>query len=280
MEALTFATIEKDGIEFYVSTDGKKTGMSQAGLSRCCGMPRSTLQNLLLAVDANETTVEDLKPFSGKVFISTDAANIPNNAKIISSEVCAEIITYCAFKSKNNQNKIAKETLAKFAMIGIDTWIKKITGFENENNLVMESKIDRILNILIPQAEEIKQIKAELNEMKPVVEEYTNVKHGIRTTFRGLETVIEHVKHEQHVLPTGNTYTLSEWLDIKGITLSHSGLRKLGRTVAESFKTCTVAQPKKKNYLKPNGKWSCNCTAYSEEHFPLLEMALNQFVQN
>jgi hypothetical protein len=31
-----------DGIEFYVSTDGKESGMSIAGLARFIGMPETT----------------------------------------------------------------------------------------------------------------------------------------------------------------------------------------------------------------------------------------------
>lgn len=276
----TFATIEKEGIEFYVSVCGKNTGMSQSGLSRCSGMPRSTLQNILLAADAGTSNIETLKPFAGNVFISSESANAQNKAKVVRSTVCAAIITHCAFNSKNIKNEFAKETLAKFAVIGIDTWIKKITGYEEDSPSLDSEKLDLILSIIVPQSEEIKQIKCEIEEMKPIVEEYKVVKNGIRTSFRGLETVIESVKNENPILISGDSYTLSEWLEVKGVTLNHSGLRKLGRTVAETFKSCTVKPTTKKNYKKPNGKWSCNCTAYSEEHFPILEMAFNQFIQS
>lgn len=278
---LTYTTKEEDGIEFYVSDDGDLTGMSISGLARCCGVHRKTVQNLLQNIDAASSTILKPELFTGKVYIDLMGAASENNAKIINSKVCAELITYYAFKSKNASNDVAKETLGKFAMIGIDTWIKNVTGYSSENHYQkIESKIDKLLEMFVHQQEEYSKVKTVLDELQPVVEEYTNVKDGIRTSFRGLETVMDHVKNEQHVLPTGNAYTLSEWLQTKDITLNHGGLRKLGRTVAETFKTCTVAKPKKKNYLKPNGKWSCNCTAYSEEHFPLLEMALNQFLQN
>lgn len=282
MSNLTFKSVEKDGIEFYVSKDGKQTGMSIAGLARCCGIAHSTLRGVLKSVGGGNDRFEKLKPFADKVFIDLGDGESEKNAKIVNSEVCAILITYYAFEVKNPLNDIAKNTLAKFASIGIDSWIKQITGFESETKISNEVKLDQILEILIPQSKKIDSMQRELNEMKPIVKEYKTVKDGIHTNFVGLETLIESIKNEdgeQLLLTSGEKYTLSEWLLSKGITLDRGGICKFGRTVAETFKTCTTEMPKKKNHKKPNGKWTCNCTAYGEEHFPLLEMALNQFIQ-
>lgn len=283
MNDLTFASVEKDGIEFYVSNDGEQTGMSIRGLARCCGVQRQSILGFLEGVGKSANKI--LKPFGSNLFIDQEGVgNIENNATIVKSEVCARVIQYYAYESKNAANETAKNTLCKFAIIGIDNWIKDLMGFDNKTKTIhygeINSKLDKLLSVVVQQKDEIDKITNTLNEMKPIVEEYNTVQNGIRATFRGLETVIDHVKNEQYILPSGNLYTLSEWLQTKDVTLGHGSLRKLGRTVAETFKTCTVAQPKKKNYLKPNGKWSCNCTAYSEEHFPLLEMALTQFMQS
>ena len=47
MNELGFEQKTQDGIEFYVSEDGKNTGMSINGLSRCSGVDSSTISKML-----------------------------------------------------------------------------------------------------------------------------------------------------------------------------------------------------------------------------------------
>lgn len=61
---------EVDGMKFYVSIDGKQSGMSVRGLARMAGVALSTVQKLLLKVDnpTDKDVPENLQPFIGKVF--------------------------------------------------------------------------------------------------------------------------------------------------------------------------------------------------------------------
>ena len=78
MTELTFQSESHNGIEFYLSNDGQKTGMSIAGLARCSGVAKATIQGILTNTEAGSTTIEKLKPFAGKVFINLGGAGSEN----------------------------------------------------------------------------------------------------------------------------------------------------------------------------------------------------------
>jgi hypothetical protein len=101
-----------DEIEFYVSSDGSYTGMSQDGLSRLCGVNLKTIQDLLPKIGVTGYGgSETLEALPRKDQWSEVEA--PNNAEVIPAEVCAAIIKYYAFESKV-ANDTAKYAFRKF----------------------------------------------------------------------------------------------------------------------------------------------------------------------
>ena len=281
--AIELKSYDVDGIELYVSTDGAITGMSITGLALCCGVDRAAIRFLLGMKGGNNTpvssSIEMLKPFDSKYFIDPEGVgtNVENNAKIVRSDVCAVIIEYYAFESRS-KNAVALNCYRSFAKLGIENWIKNVTGFKSV--MVSDDKLDQILNVILPFAEELRNVKNELVEMRPIVEEYKTVKNGIQTSFKGLETVVNALKDEHNKrFLNGGSMSLTEWLMTKHIYLDHGGIRKFGRMVSETFRSVSQSEPEKSNRKKANGKWSTHVKVYSPEHFPILEMALEQYLK-
>lgn len=281
--AIELKSYEVDGIELYVSTDGSVTGMSITGLALCCGISRTSLRKLLVSGGGTKegvfTELEVLKPFDGKYFIDPTGVEltIENNAKIVRSDVCAIIIEYYAFESRS-KNAVALNCYRSFAKLGIENWIKNVAGFKVESN--SEDKIDQFLKVAMPFFEDYKEMKNEIVALRPVIQEYVKLQNGIQTSFKGLETIVEAIKDEHNKkFLNGGSMSLTEWLMTKHIYLDHGGIRKFGRMVSETFRSVSQSEPEKSNRKKANGKWSTHVKVYSPEHFPILEMALEQYLK-
>ena len=76
-----------DGIEFYVSNDGKSTGVSISGVSRLCGVARQTIQGVMSAGKLPGKSLEG----SDSLGFSTQLEG-SDGAKIINSEAVVKII--------------------------------------------------------------------------------------------------------------------------------------------------------------------------------------------
>lgn len=274
MTNITFEQKTQDGIEFYVSEDGKQTGMSVRGLARCCGVSSSSVSSLVCNEGVSGKTLPQwLQPYMGQVF---EVSGKDGSPKVVSSKVCARIITYYAYESKNAMNDIAKSTAEKFMAMGIDNWIKDLVGFEK-----VEEKDDRLANAIEVLISSVDGLKTEVEELKPIVKKYNHLKTGITVRFPGVETLIDDAEKNQHLLASSDqvNLTLTEWLATKRVNMERGGYCKFGRMVAETFRSCKLTEPKKTNKKKANGKWSNNVTVYNQDHFPILEMALTQFMQ-
>lgn len=278
MNNITFQSEQKDGIEFYVSDDGETTGMSINGLSRCCGVDRKTIKNILENGQGGSSVILKPECFTGNVFIDLRGGASENNARIVASNVCAELITYYAYKSKNHTNDIAKNTLDKFIKNGIDNWIKDAVGYVEETvpykTLTTKDIADKLSIIL----QEIQIVREANDELRPLAVTYIKVKDGVRTQYPGLDEIIESIEDENtpKLLP-GEKVTLSDWVRSKKINLTRGGYCAFGRMVSETYKTMRRDMPNKGNRKKSNGKWSMNVTLYGEEDFPILESALKQY---
>lgn len=274
MANITFEQKTQDGIEFYVSEDGKKTGMSINGLSRCCGVDNSTISKML----PSQEGLAKRTPKWLETYVAEDFQLLAESTgvKIIPSKVCARIITYYAYESKNAMNDIAKSTAEKFMSMGIDNWIKDLVGFEK-----VGEKDDRLANAIEVLISSVDGLKTEVEELKPIVKKYNHLKTGITVRFPGVETLINDAEKNQQLLASSDqvNLTLTEWLATKRVNMDRGGYCKFGRMVAETFRSCKLMEPKKTNKKKANGKWSNNVTVYNQDHFPILEMALTQFMQ-
>lgn len=208
---------EVDGIEFYVSTDGKHSGMSESGLARLCGVNRNAIQNLIKRINdpANKELPKTLEPFTGKALEMQESAN-KDQAKVISSDICAAIVEYYAFDSKAS-NDTARFSFRKFASKGINSWIKEVTGYKE--NQIPDS--GEILSIL-------KEVLSEVGELKQISKEYKNLRGRTVKIFPALDKTLEELAVEEECLPEEKpqNYTLTEWVQLTktGITLDKSTL--------------------------------------------------------
>jgi hypothetical protein len=175
-------------LQFFISSDGKTCGMSQSALARLCGVNERSMfskgavvANLSTEDDRGKTLPECLKLFRGKVFateIAGDCANI-KMANIINSKAAAAIISYYGFESKA-ANPVARKSLLAFASIGIDTWIKSVTGYVSDSDRL--ANIETIMTGLVG---EVREMREEIRDFKKVVTVYPKI-DGWKDGLKGL----------------------------------------------------------------------------------------------
>lgn len=261
---------EVDGIEFYVSTDGKQSGMSESGLARMSGVDRSSIHNLLQrlgAGGADKKVPETLKAIWGKTLYLPTGAD--KNAQVIPADICAAVVEYYAFESKAC-NDVARFSFRKFASKGISSWIKEVTGYEEDK--IPESK--EILSIL-------KEVLSEVGELKQISKEYKNLRGRSVQVFPALDKTLEEFAVEGECLPEENpqNYTLTEWIQLskRGISLDNSTKHRLALLVSETYKSVTGSDPKKEHRQDKVTKKRINSVSvYSYTEFPILQLAWNK----
>jgi hypothetical protein len=262
---------EVDGIEFYVSTDGKQSGMSISGLARLCGVSRPSLQDLLQKIQLNEgagkKTPEMLKVLSSKdLYLQVDANN---NAQVISADICAVIVEYYAFESKAS-NDTARFSFRKFSNKGMDLWIKEVTGYQKDQ--IPESK--EIVSLL-------QQLLVKVDNLEKDSKEYKNLRGRTVKVFPALDKTLEELAVEEECLPEENpqNYTLVEWIVAtkKGVILDNSSKHRLALLASETFKSVTGKEPKKEcRQDKTTKKRTNSVSVYSYAEFPILQLAWNK----
>jgi len=262
---------EVDGIEFYISDDAKLTGLGINGLARLCGVNLYAMQKLLLQVNepTNRELPKNLQPFTGKVFELLESTTNKDNAKVISSELCAAVVEYYAFDSKA-ANDTAKFSFRKFASKGINSWIKEITGY-NESQ-IPESK--EIISIL-------REVLLEVSELKQISKEYKNLRGKTVRIFPALDKTLEELAVEEECLPEAKpqNYTLTEWVNLSksGITLDKSTRHRFALLVSETYKSVTGNEPKKEHRQdKITKKRNNSVSVYSYTEFPILQLSWNK----
>jgi len=244
---------EVNGVELYVSNDGKRSGMSQRGLARFCDVPESTLRG---TIDVRENKLpKQLQHLWGKVFEC--AMTGTNKANIISSEAAAEIIEYYAFE---RQNPVALKSYRLFAKAGIHAWILSATGFTTTES---KAKLD---------ITSIEGMEAAVQLAKHYIQQQKNMldKPGLAGIMEEYSTV------DYPALPPSKI-TLKDYLAAKGIELSKSEMIRVSSVVAATYKAHRGHNPEpySYSYFSKNGK-KCQATvnAYSVDDYPLIDAAL------
>lgn len=260
-------TVAENGITFYVSKDGEMTGVSQTGLARLCGLQADTLRNdrnmlkTLEAVSINtpvsRTTPESLKAFTGAVF--APCAEGSDGARIVTSEAAVTLIEYYALE---RGNEVAKVSYRKFARMGFDSWVKKVTQF------TVEAKPDRVF-------EALQYLIGEVTELKALNQEYNNIRGISATVYPGMDKLMdEHARPtSQTLLGSDNLYTVVDWLRLKGIELDKSSKYSLALTAAQTYKAMTGQDPKNKFERTEAGNTMKKGRGYRGVDFPILEIA-------
>jgi hypothetical protein len=261
--------ISENGIELYVSGKGDKTGMSQRGLARLCGINESSLRELL--GDRGR-----LAKISGETIPTEDlycAVSSSQQAKVIDSKYCGQIIYYYALESPN-KNAIAAHSLKQFAKIGIDKWIKESVGFIETNGIADQ----RVYDLLAVMVSDIKEMKADLAS--------TSGYRAARIEIPGLRLWMESLTEDdknQLALPSGEEeplYTLTEWADIDqdGFILSKNQKHALANLVSATYKAMALEMPPKVSRKNAKGYKLAAVQGYPAKHFNLIRMCFTKLI--
>lgn len=263
--------VEHDGIELYVSADGKESGMSCRGLSRFIGIDHKTLTTILTTKleSVGDTKIPKvLEPFIGKAFAENLVGdNFGISAKIIPAKTCEAIIFYYAFESKRLSVEVkqnATNAYRKFAQYGLHKWICDAVG-------VIEKKDDNELLSLV------KEVLVEVKELRQVATEYKVIRENTTTYLPGADDLLDELK-EGKCLPSGEeAISLEGWLFQKGVQLSEKQFRRLAHIVCDTYRSLTKQDPHKA-HCKVNGKVKYNVSVFKPEHYPILQIGLNKLL--
>jgi hypothetical protein len=122
---------EVDGVEFFVNTQTRETGMSVSGLARLCGVSQQAVSKLLKVVTTKPPS-KWLESLAGKGLTLTTKISSGHQklrkATIVKSFACAAIIQHYAYLG----SEIAQFSLAKFSAMGIEAWICETSGVRIE----------------------------------------------------------------------------------------------------------------------------------------------------
>jgi hypothetical protein len=218
------------------------------------------IANLSQETPESKTVPECLKPFQGKVFSQTlkgdcDSVNLAN---IVNSKAAAAIISYYGFESKA-ANPVARKSLLAFASIGIDTWIKSVTGYVSDSDRL--ANIEMVMTGLVG---EVREMREEIRDFKKVVTVYPKI-DGWKNGLKGLP----------FYLP--EDFSLKDYLEAKALDFTNTEFRKIRLQVAQAWETLMGEKPPKRHvYGLKNGKKKRISTEYfyRREDIPMIEEIL------
>lgn len=127
--------IIQDEIEFYISEDGSKRGISQTGCARLCGVSEAAIRRVISSLGERQAFSEKmsfnglsiLDPLRGTNLYLDLTSN--QQAKVLDHKVVAILVNYFAFEKGS---AIAKYSVQKFSGMGIYNWIASVTGYNAE----------------------------------------------------------------------------------------------------------------------------------------------------
>jgi hypothetical protein len=263
-----------DGIELY-ATDSE-CGMSQAGLARFCGVDPKTVSELLENIARGRTSSKSLNRFAGQDLYL--GATGEKGARIIRSEVCSAICKYYALESKA-KNETAVFSLCKFADLGIDSWIRDVTGHSQKPALNPHEIALQLSMELIEVQRQLNMSQARLiaaQEDNKIKEAFINQGEGLAMMYEGFDEDEDEFPREFNYAGEERLYTIKEYLslvqEVNLDTIPRGTLTGYGRKVAETFKSHNIQLPPE---IQP--KRGGKCRAYRKRDFPMLAAAWESF---
>lgn len=191
----------------------QKTGLSISGLARLCGGDRTTVRDLVNSTEGGgKTPPKWLESLIGKVFVPGVKGS--NNAKVIDAKAASRIIRYYAYESAAS-NETAKDSYDKFAEIGVETWVKEITGYASSNDMPeLKSLIYKLID--------------KVDKLEVTTNKYNSIKQTTVRLYPGIDYINSEIEDGYLLEPTVEDvpFTASEWLLTKGITLERSAKHK------------------------------------------------------
>jgi len=249
-----------NGIEFYVSHDGKQAGMSASSLAQLCGVNVSTITKRVLDTftDLPKTTHKALESFAGKDLYF--AFPTSNAAKPILAEACACIIEYYAFDSKE-PNETARKYYRAFAKAGIHTWILAQTGYEIQPVHPIEPDLSNLSFMKAASAALVRHIQQQEN----------------LSNRPGLKNIVEDLSTFNYKAIAPPKLTLREYLKTKGIELDKAQTSDLAGIVSSIYKAHNTKMPNKiyQIYKHSDGTRSRQKVyGYSVEDYAIIDAGL------
>jgi hypothetical protein len=263
-----------DGVEFYVSNDGKESGMSISGLANFLSLDRKAISYMvdkLLSDDGNGELPKCLKPFTGMGFMVGIVGN--NNAKIIPARLCEGLLYYYAYESTNVSDEVRKKATdihRQAAQVGLHETFKKVSGYIEENN---ETKL----------LEQFKQLYSELKSLNEFASEYKAIKNTTTTFMPGCAELLDDIvtNDDNLLLPTETgALSIEGWLHSKGITLTATKFRQLAHMTSATFKSMVKQDPGRTHFKLANGKTKYNVSVYEPQHFAIIQMCLGKILHD
>ncbi|TFI51007.1 hypothetical protein BLD44_028440 [Mastigocladus laminosus UU774] len=269
-------TKSPDGITFYISADGTRTGISIAGLERLVGLKEFSAmfnparQRLLYDMAEGEplrkSIPDALKPAWGKVF--DPFAKGADGAKIVMEEAAVCIIEYYAFE-KNSE--VARHAYRKFAQKGFNTWVKEVTNYS------LDGKYDKLLSL-------IQELMVDVKEMKVKVDKLDRLEGTTVKFYPGLAHINGELSSDDKTkaLSSSDLYTAKDWLALNKIDLDKSRFHSFVLLAAETYRTLTREEPKTKYkpYKGKNGRTTMQRegNGYRLGDFHILEAAYQKLL--
>lgn len=284
--------VEVEGIEFYCSSDGKQTGVSQVGVSRLTGLSEWNTRQLLteierLSVRGNDGLVNEESTVSAPIHAAALAIckgfidrcylelTSVNQAKVVNSKLVSRIIRYYAYHAPR-KSEVAVFSYDKFADVGMENWVKEVTKFVEEGDMYsLMSSMNGTLLLLNTKVEEM-SIQLKKTEGYRAASVHMS---GLRTWLESLEKE----EFEQLQLP-GDTveelFTINEWAAIahNGLVLSTSNKHALANIVSSTYKLMELTMPTKVRRLNQKGYKLPPVQAYPRRHFVLINMCYTKLV--
>lgn len=266
----------EEGIELY-ATDSE-CGMSQNGLARFCGVTNDAVLLLIRKLGGEQNVPKMLESFVGQDLIVS--SSFENGAKVYKSALCAAVCTYYAYESKA-ANDTARYSLAKFAAMGIDSWIRQTTGHAIAPAIDPAQLAIQLLLENKAQSEKITALHEVTIELQKEVLE--NERYMTKATLKapGLQMLLDEAQYcsEGDRLPeqSGNVktaYTLAEWLEEYKYPVPDKMYRQLRLAVAETFKSLRWYRPQKEDrYVEGKRR---PAYVYKPEDFHYLDTCFSQ----
>ena len=281
-QIVEFKKVEQEGIDFYVSNDGKISGMSLRGLSLFIGLGHNTVAKLVNAIESgypqteisNEDTrfqrlPDSMKSLTGKVYIQCPQ-KVENNAKILNSDACEAIIFHYAFENENIRPHVKSQAIhayRKFAQRGLHEYIKQISGF------IIEDQQDQLMFLMKRVLGEVENLRAEVKEYRVIrdkASEYPGEEYLLNEWAKENDLINQKLFSSEKV-------SLEAWIYSKGVILDRSTKYKLAFLVASTYKSLKKENPTK-GHCEVNKKMKYNVSMYTLSDVPILQMCLNKIL--
>jgi len=263
-----------DGVEFYISNDGKESGMSISGLANFLSLDRKAISYMvdkLSSDDGNGELPKCLKPFTGMGFMVGIVGS--NSAKIIPSKLCEGLLYYYAYESTNISDDVRKKAIdiqRQAAQIGLHETFKKVSGY------IEQGEESSLLN-------EIRRLVVDLKALNDFASELKVIKNTTSVFMPGCAELLDEIvtNDDNLLLPTETgAISIEGWLHQKGVTLTPTKFRQLAHITAATFKSMVKQDPSRTHFKLANGKTKYNVSVYEPQHFAIIQMCFNKILHD